>query len=131
VKIGDLLGVRIICLRLSDIGKIVAYLGLLSEEKILRFVKGPDQKRSFILPIVPSESISDGLDLTNNGYSSTHYQVKLGEKSDVPYGFEDLQFEFQLRIILEEAWDEIDHKFRYLRSRNGVSFLEYKGSGII
>ena len=47
------------------------------------------------------------------------------------YGFEDLQFEFQLRTILEEAWGEIDHKFRYVRSRNGVSFLEYKGSRII
>jgi|APWor7970451999_1049232.scaffolds.fasta_scaffold00355_16 hypothetical protein len=63
--------------------------------------------------------------------NSDHYQVKLGEKSDAPYGFEDLQFEIQLRTILEEAWGEIDHKFRYVRSRNGVSFLEYKDSRII
>ena len=49
LKIGDLLGVRMICLRLSDIEKVEAYLGLLSEEKILRFIKGPDQKRSFII----------------------------------------------------------------------------------
>ena len=63
--------------------------------------------------------------------NSDHYQVKLGEKSDAPYGFKDLQFEFQLRTILEAAWGEIDHKFRYVRSRNGVSFLEYKGSEII
>ena len=56
-RVGDLLGVRIICLRLSDIEKVEAYLRLLSDEKILRFVKGPDQKRSFILPVDPGESI--------------------------------------------------------------------------
>jgi ppGpp synthetase/RelA/SpoT-type nucleotidyltranferase len=129
MKIGDLLGVRIICLRLSDIGKIEAYLGLLSEEKILHFVKGPDQKRSFILPIDPGESISDGINLTYSGYSSIHYQVKLGENSDAPAGLEDLQFEFQLRTILEEAWGEIDHKYRYVRSRNSAALPEYIHTG--
>ena len=128
-RVGDLLGVRIICLRLSDIGKVEAYLGLLSEEKILRFVKGPDQKRSFILPVDPGESILDGKDLTYSGYSSIHYQVVLGENSDAPSGLEDLQFEFQLRTILEEAWGEIDHKYRYVCSRNGVALPEYIHTG--
>jgi len=128
-RVGDLLGVRIICLRLSDIEKVEAYLRLLSEEKILHFVKGPDQKRSFILPVDPGESISDGIDLTYSGYSSIHYQVKLGENSDAPPGLEDLQFEFQLRTILEEAWGEIDHKYRYVRSRNGVALPEYIHTG--
>ena len=128
-RVGDLLGVRIICLRLSDIGKVEAYLGLLAEEKILRFVKGPDQKRSFILPVHPGESISDGLDLSYSGYSSIHYQVELGENSDAPSGLEDLQFEFQLRTILEEAWGEIDHKYRYVHSRSGVALPEYIHTG--
>jgi ppGpp synthetase/RelA/SpoT-type nucleotidyltranferase len=128
-RVGDLLGFRIICLRLSDIGKIEAYLGFLSEEKILRFVKGPDQKRSFILPIDPGEPIADGMDLTYSGYSSIHYQVALGENSDAPSGLEDLQFEFQLRTILEEAWGEIDHKYRYVRSRNGLALPEYIHTG--
>ena len=128
-RVGDLLGFRIICLRLSDIGKIEAYLGFLSEEKILRFVKGPDQKRSFILPIDPGEPIAEGMDLTYSGYSSIHYQVALGENSDAPSGLEDLQFEFQLRTILEEAWGEIDHKYRYARSRNGAALPEYIHTG--
>jgi putative GTP pyrophosphokinase len=128
-RIVDLLGVRIICLRLSDIGKVEAYLGLLSDEKILRFVKGPDQKRSFILPVDPGESISEGMDLTYSGYSSIHYQVELGENSDAPSGLADLQFEFQLRTILEEAWGEIDHKYRYVRSRNGAVLPEYIHTG--
>jgi putative GTP pyrophosphokinase len=128
-RVGDLLGVRIICLRLSDIGKVEAYLGLLAEEKILRFVKGPDKKRSFILPIDPGESISDGIDLSYSGYSSIHYQAELGENSDAPSGLEDLQFEFQLRTILEEAWGEIDHKYRYVRSRSGVVLPDYIHTG--
>ena len=33
-RIGDLLGIRIICLRLSDIKKVEAYLGLLAEENV-------------------------------------------------------------------------------------------------
>ena len=128
-RVGDLLGVRIICLRLSDVEKVETYLGLLSEEKILRFVKGPDHKRSFILPVDPGESISDGMDLTYSGYSSIHYQVELGENSDAPSGSEGLQFEFQLRTILEEAWGEIDHKYRYVRSRNGDALPEYIHTG--
>ena len=128
-RVGDLLGVRIICLRLSDIEKVEAYLGLLAEEKILRFVKGPIQKRSFILPIDPGELISDGIDLSYSGYSSIHYQVELGENSDAPSGLEGLQFEFQLRTILEEAWGEIDHKYRYVRSRSGVILPEYIHTG--
>jgi ppGpp synthetase/RelA/SpoT-type nucleotidyltranferase len=125
VKVGDLLGVRIICLRLSDVGKVEVYLRLLSEEKILRFIKGPDKKRSFIPPVDPGESISESTDRRYSGYSSIHYQVALGENSNAPSGLEDLQVEFQLRTILEEAWGEIDHKYRYVRSRSGVMLPDY------
>jgi len=128
-RVGDLLGVRIICLRLSDIEKVEVYLGLLSEEKILRFLKGPDQKKSFVLPIDPSESMSDSINLSYSGYSSIHYQVELGKNSNAPSGLEDFQFELQLRTILEEAWGEIDHKYRYVRSRNGVDLPEYIHTG--
>lgn len=124
-KVGDLLGVRMICLRLSDVEKVEAYLRLLSEEKILRFTKGPDKKRSFILSIDPGEPISGSIDQRFTGYSSIHYQVKLGENSDAPAGMEDLQVEFQLRTILEEAWGEIDHKYRYVRSRSGKILPDY------
>jgi ppGpp synthetase/RelA/SpoT-type nucleotidyltranferase len=128
-RVGDLLGVRIICLRLSDISKIEAYLGLLAEEKIIHFIKGPDQKRSFILPINPGESMSGDINLTYSGYSSIHYQVELGENSDAPPGLEGLQFELQLRTILEEAWGEIDHKYRYVHSRVGINIPEYIHTG--
>lgn len=54
-KIGDLLGIRLICLRLSDIDTLKAYLGLLVDEKILRLIREPDHKRSFILPVDPGK----------------------------------------------------------------------------
>ena len=83
-RVCDLLGVRIICLRLSDVEKVEAYLKLLAEENILSFVKGPDRKRSFILPANPGGSIPNDIDLRYSGYSSIHYQIELGENSDAP-----------------------------------------------
>jgi ppGpp synthetase/RelA/SpoT-type nucleotidyltranferase len=127
--IGDLLGVRIICLRLSDIGKIEIYLKLLSEENIIHFIQGPDQKKSFILPTAPGHSIEDGTDLRYTGYSSIHYQIQLGENCDAPAELKKLQIELQLRTILEEAWSEIDHKYRYVRSRSGFQLPEHIHAG--
>jgi putative GTP pyrophosphokinase len=129
VRVGDLLGVRIICLRLSDVEKVEAYLRLLSEENILHFVKGPDQKRSFILPVDPGELTPDGSCLRYSGYSSIHYQIELGKNSDAPPELKGLLFELQLRTILEEAWGEIDHKYRYASSRIGINLPEHIHTG--
>ena len=128
-RVGDILGIRLICLRLSDIKRVEAYLGLLAEEKILRFIRRPDQKRSFVLPVDPGEAIPEGLDLRYSGYSSIHYQVELGENSDATDELKGLQIEFQLRTILEEAWGEIDHKYRYVLSRSGDALPEYIHTG--
>ena len=128
-RVGDLLGIRLICLRLSDIKRVEAYLGLLAEEKILRFIRIPDQKRSFVLPIDPVEAVPEGLDLRYSGYSSIHYQVALGENSDATDEVKGLQIELQLRTILEEAWGEIDHKYRYMLSRSGDALPEYIHTG--
>lgn len=127
--VGDLLGVRIICLRLSDVEKVEAYLKLLSEESILNFVRGPDHKKSFILPVNPDESIPDATDLRHTGYSSIHYRLKLGENSDAPQDLKGVIVELQLRTILEEAWSEIDHKYRYMRSRNDVELPDHIHAG--
>jgi putative GTP pyrophosphokinase len=128
-RVGDLLGIRLICLRLSDIKRVEAYLGLLAEEKILRFIRKPDQKRSFVLPVDPGEATPEGLDLRYSGYSSIHYQVELGENSDATDELKGLQIEIQLRTILEEAWGEIDHKYRYAFSRSGNALPEYIHTG--
>ncbi|MBU1344275.1 MAG: RelA/SpoT domain-containing protein [Proteobacteria bacterium] len=128
-RIGDLLGIRLICLRLSDIDTLKAYLGLLADEKILRFIRKPDHKRSFILPVDPGETIPEDLNLRYSGYSSIHYQVALGQNADAPDGIKELQIELQLRTILEEAWGEIDHKYRYVFSRSGDTLPDHIHTG--
>ena len=128
-RIGDIIGIRIIFLRLSDILKVESYLKLLVEEKILQFIGKPDHKRSFVLPLDPGENAPRDLNLQYSGYSSIHYQVKLGENSDAPEGLKGIQSELQLRTILEEAWGEIDHKYRYVYSRIGDAIPEHIHSG--
>ena len=128
-RVGDLLGIRLICLRLSDIKRVESYLGFLVDENILRFIRKPEQKRSFVLPVDPGEAIPEGLDLRYSGYSSIHYQVELGENSDATDKLKGLQIEIQLRTILEEAWAEIDHKYRYVHSRSGDELPEYIHTG--
>lgn len=127
--IGDLLGIRLVCLRLADIKIIEAYLETLVQDKMLEFIKEPLQKRSFILPIDPGEAIRDSPDLMYSGYSSIHYQITLGDSSGAPNELKNLQAEFQLRTILEEAWGEIDHKYRYAYCRSGAELPEYIHSG--
>lgn len=128
-RIGDLLGIRLICLRLSDINSLKAYLELLADENILRFIQKPDHKRSFILPVDPGETIPEGLNLRYSGYSSIHYQVELGQNADGADEFKGFQIELQLRTILEEAWGEIDHKYRYVFSRSGHVLPDYIHTG--
>ena len=128
-KIGDLLGIRLICLRLSDIDTLKAYLGLLADEKILRLIREPDHKRSFILPVDPGETIPEDLNLRYSGYSSIHYQIELGQNTDAPDELKGIQMELQLRTILEEAWGEIDHKYRYVFSRSGDMLPDYIHTG--
>jgi putative GTP pyrophosphokinase len=127
--IADLLGVRIICLRLSDVGKIEEYLNLLAKEKIIRFVKGPEQKNTFVLPLDLGEFVPEGADLRYTGYSSIHYRMQLDENSNSSPDLQALHFELQLRTILEEAWSEIDHKYRYVRSRSGIHLPEHIHTG--
>ena len=128
-RVGDLLGVRIICLRLSDVERIETYIELLAEENIFYIVRGPDRKRSFSLPAKPMERIPDDIGLRYSGYSSIHYQVELGDDSGAPSELKHLLFELQLRTILEEAWSEIDHKYRYVSSRIGVNLPEHIHTG--
>jgi ppGpp synthetase/RelA/SpoT-type nucleotidyltranferase len=128
-RVGDILGIRLICLRLSDVETVESYLALLAEENILKFLRKPIRKRAFVLPVDPDEAIPEDLELRYSGYSSIHYQVRLGENSDADDVLKGLQMEFQLRTILEEAWGEIDHKYRYLLSRGGVELPEYIHTG--
>jgi len=118
-RIEDLLGIRIVCLRLSDVEKVEEYLQSLHDEGRLAFVRRPQKKRTFILPVDPAELLPKGVDLQYSGYSSIHYLVKLGKSLKLPREIAALRAEIQLRTILEEAWGEIEHKYRYEIIRKG------------
>jgi hypothetical protein len=92
-------------------------------------MREPDHKKSFVLPIDPGEAGPQDVNLQYSGYSSIHYQVKLGENSDASEEFKRIRVELQLRTILEEAWGEIDHKYRYAYSRIGNTLPEHIHSG--
>lgn len=127
-RVRDLLGLKLICLRLADIKILEAYFYYLAEENIIEFIEKPELKRSFILPVDPGEENGNSV-LHYGGYSSVHYQIKLSEGLTVPREIKGLQAEFQLRTILEEAWGEIDHKYRYAYSRSGAELPEHIHSG--
>jgi len=70
--ISDLLGMRIICLRVSDLEKVQHYLTSLQAENSLLVLDGPTKKETFILR--PSRDFfpDSNLDLQYSGYSSIH-----------------------------------------------------------
>ena len=53
----------------------------------------------------------------------------MAENSYASEEFKRIQFELQLRTILEEAWGEIDHKYRYAYCRIGDTLPEHIHSG--
>ena len=80
-KVPDILGLRIVCLRLSDVEKVERYLASLRKEGKLVFVRGPEKKQTFVLPVNPGEGIPGDIDLQYSGYSSIHY-VAVREDSE-------------------------------------------------
>jgi len=119
--VADLLGLRLICLRLADVDRVKDFVGALEKEGQLDFVTPPEEKKTFILPVNPGDAIPGNLDLQYTGYSSIHYQVRLGPSAPAATVLSGLEAEIQVRTILEEAWGEIDHKYRYELSRVGVA----------
>lgn len=128
-RIEDLLGIRIVCLRLSDVEKVAQYLDSLREEGKLVFVRAPKRKQTFVLPVDPGELPPEGVDLQYSGYSSIHYVVKLGKSLERPREIASLCAEIQLRTILEEAWGEVDHKYRYEAIRKGGKLPDHVQRG--
>lgn len=127
-RMRDILGIRLICLRLDDIKIIESYLVDLVKKNIFQFTEKPKQKKSFILPVDPDQQ-NGSHDLLYGGYSSIHYQIALSDGLTVPNELKGLQVELQLRTILEEAWGEIDHKYRYTQVQSGTTLPEFIHSG--
>jgi len=92
----DLAGIRIICYVKSDV------------EKISNLVEN-----TFEIDSSKSHDKSKILDENEMGYQSIHYVAKLPrsrlDAADEMKRFANLQFEIQIRTILQHAWAEIQH----------------------
>ena len=129
-EITDLVGVRIICLRSDDIDVIKKYLDDLREDDQLIFVEGPSEKKSFVLNPSVELAYAGQVDFQYSGYSSIHYLVRIGPKHPVQNpAVRNLVAEVQVRNIFEEAWGEIDHRYRYELTRTGTAVPESVDSG--
>lgn len=100
--ITDLIGLRVICLYEPDIFKI---------KKLL--------EENFELLDV-TDKIKD-IDNTENqfGYKSLHLDLKLDKKrKSLPENkqYKDLQFEVQIRTIIQDGWSVLDHKIKYKKN---------------
>jgi hypothetical protein len=73
--VSDLVGVRVVCLLLSDVDRVEAFIQSLAEEKRLKLIEGPEHKKTFILQVDPRSELPSDLDLQYTGYSSIHYVV--------------------------------------------------------
>lgn len=127
--ITDLLGMRVICLRVSDLEKVQQYLTSLQAENSLLVLDGPTKKETFVLRPSKGFFSDSNLDLQYSGYSSIHYIVTLGPTVRTPQNLSGLRAELQVRTILEEAWGEIDHQYRYEIKRSGNSVSKSIESG--
>jgi len=98
-EITDLTGIRVITLFEKDVYEISNII-----------------KELFKIDYSKSEDKSDLLDADKMGYKSVHYIAQLiGNKiSDSELiKYEDLNFEIQIRSILQHAWAEIEHDRNY------------------
>ncbi|GGD72884.1 (p)ppGpp synthetase [Emticicia aquatilis] len=101
-SITDLLGVRIVCLYVSDFDKIKELL----EENFKEI--GITDKTALI------ESTENQF-----GYKGLHLDLKLNESREQLHEyrkFKDLRFELQIRTIIQDAWSVLDHKIKYKKS---------------
>ena len=95
MELTDLLGIRLVCPFLEDIGRI---------ERELR-------ERYDVLEV---ERKGSNYSSHEFGYDSTHYLVRvpreISERCGLPA---DLTCELQLRTILQDAWAEVEHELIY------------------
>lgn len=98
--LSDFIGIRVVCCYLEDVKSIRKEL-----RKHFREV-------SFTDKTVQLEKTDDKF-----GYKSLHLdlQIKSGNKSPEFKKYGNVQFEIQIRTIIQDAWSILDHKIKYKR----------------
>lgn len=112
VQLTDLSGIRIVVFLESDVRRV---------SKAIR--------ETFRVDAGNSLDKNDLLSANQLGYRSVHFVCDLGEgRSNLPEfrGLEGLQFEFQIRTVLQHAWAELAHDRNYKFSGKLPQLLERK-----
>lgn len=97
--ISDLIGLRVVCIYESDIEEVSKLLHTHFD------VIGETNKSKQM------ENIESGF-----GYKGLHLDLRLNSKRKTLPEYADfgsLQFEIQIRTIVQDAWSEVDHKLKY------------------
>lgn len=127
-KVEDIVGIRIICFRPSDVKKVAEFISALKKEGKLAF-RGPENKKPFQWHLERAPGLSSEVDFQYSGYSSVDYKVRLGKSLSPPLEMKKIRAEIQLRTIFEEAWGELDHRYRYELARKGAKVPDHIGRG--
>ena len=120
VDLSDLCGIRIIVYYQDDIDKV---------EKLI--------KDNFEIIIEESRHQKEKLKSNEFGYLSIHYVIKINKKRSVLAewkAFKDIQFELQIRTVLQHSWAAISHKLQYKKKYDIPSTLKrklYRLAGLI
>lgn len=100
--LSDFIGIRVICFYLEDVSKIRMEL-----------------RNIFYEVDITNKTLQ--LEKTENkfGYKSLHLDLALknkGSKSIEESKYLNIQFELQIRTIIQDAWSVLDHKIKYKKS---------------
>ena len=99
--LSDFIGIRAVCFYLEDVKKIRKELS-----KCFREVSSTNKT-------VQLEKTDDKF-----GYKSLHLDLvlKRGNKSQNFKNYGNIQFEMQIRTVIQDAWSILDHKIKYKKS---------------
>lgn len=106
LEITDIVGLRVVCLLLSDVERIGEVIRLTFR------VKKEDNK-------------IEGMEASSFGYMSVHFIVAFREPFDSTAGEEldNVAFEIQVRTIAMDAWANVSHYLLYRREKDIPGFL--------
>jgi ppGpp synthetase/RelA/SpoT-type nucleotidyltranferase len=146
--ITDVIGVRIVSLFREDMIELFRKLVELIDHSH-KINPNPFLKNAFDEVIIYSQSQHDPLTanikllshsllhgmevqhaISLEGYSSIHLVCRVDQTVALDNGPVNIPVEFQIRTVFEDAWGEIDHKFRY-SSVEGKQSIEIKNPSAV
>jgi len=117
VKIGDLVGIRILHLHTREFEQIDHALRAIFKERKYRLAEKPfartwdDEYRGYFRGLGIKVQSSPTM------YTSVHYSIE-------PVSRTKIRCEIQVRTLMEEVWGEVDHGFNYPRPTSSVACRE-------